>query len=117
MFQNWFAEGASTISDILVGLSAIAVVALGYTGLQQWKRELKGRSKFELARRIALNAFDYRDRFNDARNMFTFPGEWADRARAPDEPRQVAAILDEWHAWAKRLEVLRIAAKLLHEAL
>jgi|GEM_PF-1728945 len=116
MFQEWFVQAAKTISDIVVGLSAIAVASIGFIGLQQWKRELKGKSKFDLARRIALNAFDFRDRFHAARNIFTFAGESADRTRAPDETHDVAAVLDEWHARAKRMEALRNAGRLLHEA-
>ena len=116
MFQDWFVQAASTVSDIVVALSAIAVAVIGLPGLQQWKRELRGKSKFELARRIALYAFEFRDRFHSARNPYTFPGESADRARAHDETREVAEVLDEWHARGKRMEALRNTARLLHEA-
>ena len=116
MFQDWFIEGVSTISNVIIGLSAIAVAAIGFAGLQQWRRELRGKSRFELARRIAVIAFDFRDRFHTARNPFTFAGEYADRTRAPDETPQATNVLDEWHARGKRLEELRTAGRLLHEA-
>jgi hypothetical protein len=106
----------STISDIVVAVAAIIVAVSGLYGLLQWKRELKGKQKFELARRIAINAFEFRDRFHFARSPLTFGSESADRPRAPDETREAASVSDEWFARGKRMEALRNTARLLHEA-
>jgi len=111
-----FVEAAKTFSDIAVGVSAILVVVFGVLGFRQWKRELKGRSRFELARRIALNASDFRERFHYARDPCTSPLEYAGRRKKPDEDPRATPILDEWYARAKRLEAVDNTWKILHEA-
>lgn len=116
MFQEWFVQLVSTISDIVVALSAIAVFGLGLAGLQQWKRELRGKSQFEIARRIALYAFDFKERFHGARSSFTFVGQSAERAKAENETREVTEVMNEWYARSKHMEELNKTARLLHEA-
>lgn len=78
MFQPWFVEFVRVLSDIVVGLSAAAVAIAGVSGLYQWRAELKGRTKYELACRMVILAFQFRDEYKRARNPFTFPGESAD---------------------------------------
>ena len=54
MFQPWFVELIGVLSDICVGISAIVVAVLGFIGLRQWRKELTGKSKFDIARRMAI---------------------------------------------------------------
>ena len=61
MFQPWFVELIGVLSDICVGISAIVVAVLGFIGLRQWRKELTGKSKFDIARRMAILSFRFRD--------------------------------------------------------
>jgi len=115
MIQEWFVQCISTASDITVALSAIAVAMIGFFGLQQWKRELRGKTQFDLARRIAQQAFEFRERFHAARSSFTYIGQSAERAKAENETLEVAEVMDEWYARSKLMEELNKTARILHE--
>jgi len=55
MFQPWFVELIAIISDIVVSLSALIVAVLGIIGLYQWRRELTGKVKFKIARKMSVS--------------------------------------------------------------
>ena len=74
MFQPWFVEFIAVLSDVCVGLSALGVIILGIFGLIQWKAELTGRTKFDIARKMAKAALQFRDEVKRARSIFTLPG-------------------------------------------
>jgi hypothetical protein len=61
----------TVIGNVVVGLSAVVVAIVAVIGLRQWRVELTGRTKFELARKIALLAYQFRDELHAARNPFT----------------------------------------------
>jgi len=48
IFEPWFVQLISVISDATVGLSAVAVAIIAFVGLKQWRFELIGRAKFEV---------------------------------------------------------------------
>jgi len=107
MIQPWLKDLVSVISDILVGLSAIVVSILGFLGLKQWRRELSGKTKFDVARKLAILTNQYRDEFIRARNPFTFPGESFDRKKGNNEKADETQLLDEYFARRKRLAPLQ----------
>lgn len=115
MFQPWFVELVSVISDIVVGLSAIVVAILAFWGLRQWKIELTGRTKFETAKKLASLAFEYRDRYKRARSMFTSPGEYIGREKGENETPEERDVLDQWYARQKRLAPLQETLRKLYE--
>jgi hypothetical protein len=115
MFQPWFVDLISVLSNIFVGLSALAVAIIGFVGLRQWRAELTGRTKFEIARKIAVLAFQYRDEYKRARNPFTFPGEWSERQKAENETIEESSVLDEYFARRKRLSPLQEILRQMYE--
>ncbi len=115
MFQPWFLELVSLISDILVGISAIIVTFLGFWGLYQWRRELIGRTRFEVARKMAMLAFQLRDEFIQARNPSTFAHESAERKRLDNETIEETQIRDEYFARIQRLAPLLVTIGKLDE--
>ena len=95
MFEPWFVELISILSNAFIGLSALAVAVIGFVGLRQWRAELTGKTKFDIARKLAILAFQYRDEYKRARNPFTFPGEWSERQKGENEAADEANVLDE----------------------
>ena len=76
-----FAELITIIKDIvLVGVS-IASVCIAFKGLETWKRQSKGQTEFELARRILITLFKYRDAIDNIRH----PVIWAYEMPRPSE--------------------------------
>jgi hypothetical protein len=110
-----FVELVSVISNTLVGLSAVAVAIIGFVGLKQWRAELTGKTKFDIARKMAVLTFQYRDEFKRARNPFTFPGEYVERKKDTNETPDETNLLDEYFARRKRLAPLQETLRQLYE--
>jgi hypothetical protein len=66
-------------------VSAIVVAGVSVYGIWQWQRELKGRSKFEIAKKMTLLAFQFQDELRTARSPATFLGESAERKKGDNE--------------------------------
>jgi len=115
MFQPWFVELISILSNACVGLSALTVAIIGIIGLRQWRAELKGKTKFEIARKMALLLFQYRDEYKRARNPFTFLGESAERKKDDAETQGEVQLLDEYYARRNRLVPLQETLRKLYE--
>lgn len=89
---------------------------IGLVGLRQWRAELTGKTKFDIARKMAILAFQYRDEYKRARNPFTFPEESLGRQKGENETADEANILDEYFARRKRLSPLQETLRQLYEA-
>jgi hypothetical protein len=116
LFEPWVVELISILSDALVGLSALAVAIIGFVGLKQWRAKLTGKTKFDIARKMAILAFQYRDEYKRARNPFTFYGESSERKKSENETDDEANMLDEYFARRKRLGLLQETLRQLYEA-
>ena len=110
--QQWFIELISIISDILVGAAAIAAII----GLWQWRIELVGKTKFELARKIIQLAFEFEDELKSVRSAFTSPNESSERIKLENENPSETIILDELFARTRRLQSMKETLHKLHEA-
>ena len=99
----------STISDIVVAVSALVaalvVSTAAFYGLQTWRNELRGKARFDAARRVLLLSRKVGDQFRMARSPFTFAA--VGRRRSPEESDREAQVLDDWLARQQRLEPLR----------
>jgi len=102
----------SIISDILVGAAAIMAII----GLQQWRVELLGKTRFELARKMVLLAQEFRDKLFYARNPATFGGEAKQRVIQENEKPEESIILNEHYTRLQRLQGLQETLRHLHEA-
>ena len=109
---NIVSEWISLISDAIIAIAAI----LGVAGLWQWRKELIGRSKFEIATKMMLLSLQFRDEFNFARGMATFKGEAADREKQDDEAREESQVLDEYYARIKRFHKVQGTLQKLSQA-
>jgi len=111
-FQEWLVQLISMASSILLALAAL----FGIRSFWQWRKELVGKTKFEVARRIILLALQFRDEFHAVRGIFTFAGESSERQHGENETESEAVILSEHFARAKRLRTLQDTLRKLHEA-
>lgn len=60
----------TSLTDILTMLATIAAVFVGWYGLQEWKRQLKGKTNYEIARRYLKASLKLRDAMRAVRNPF-----------------------------------------------
>lgn len=67
----------SLIKDISSIISGIILTVIAIMGLQTWKRQLKGNTEYELARRFLGAVYKIRDAISYTRNPFVLGGEIA----------------------------------------
>ncbi|GIV46059.1 MAG: hypothetical protein KatS3mg036_0877 [Ignavibacterium sp.] len=68
---NWF----STIKDIILLLVAIIGASSAIIGLKTWRKQLKGNTEYQLARRLMIAVYKSRDYVKLVRNPFMDGGE------------------------------------------
>lgn len=57
-------------SDVVTALSAVVVSCVAIYGLREWKRQTKGKTDYEIARRYLKSALNLRDSITYVRNPF-----------------------------------------------
>ncbi len=97
--------------QILLTATPITALLIAWSGLNTWKRQLRGSHDFELSRRLLLSLYKSRDALKSARNSFLQPGE-SDKDRSDWE---VSAYENRWKFVAEAMSELR-AANLESEA-
>lgn len=110
MFRDylpWFLDTVNWVHQLFLMLSAIAVPIVAAWGYRNWRNELKGKTVFNIARRLALCTYDFESTYHEARNPFIFPSEYADRKKESSESREQSLLADEEFAWHERLASLR----------
>jgi hypothetical protein len=63
------------IKDIITGLSAATAAVIAILGLQAWKKQLKGKTEYELAQRLLRTVYKIREAFSWVRNPYQSPDE------------------------------------------
>ena len=71
-------ELITIVKDILVGLSAIFLSIIAFLGLNTWRKEIKGKSEYQLAKNVLKSVYNVRDAFNHVRNPGIFQYEYPD---------------------------------------
>ena len=61
-------ELIASISDGIVALAALGAFIVALIGVNSWRKEMKGRNEYELARRIMRSCYKVRDAFWQTRN-------------------------------------------------
>lgn len=96
----------SIISDSLVAISAIVVASVAIVGLNTWRRELKGRVLFNIARKIIRLSIELRANFEWARFPLSTSIESSGRLKAIGESDVEANTKDQWYLRWERLKPL-----------
>jgi hypothetical protein len=101
--EQWSAFGVG-----LTGWATLFLAIAAIFGLRQWRTQLIGTGKYEIARRLALLSLQFRDEFIQARNPMTFSFEYPDRPKGESDTNgEIQKINDQYYVRQKRLEPLR----------
>ena len=65
----------SLVKDLVVAAAAATGAIVAVMGLTTWKRQLHGQNEYELARRLLVTTFKYRDEIDKVRNPVMFNEE------------------------------------------
>jgi hypothetical protein len=110
-FQEWFVQLVGMISEILVGVAAV----IGISSFWQWRREMVGKTRYELARKIVSLALKYEQQINEARNPMGYSNEADGRECSENETEGEKSILNEQYARWKRLQPIQETIRELQE--
>jgi len=69
-------EWLTNLKDIAVGLSAATATYFAYQGLDTWRRELKGKSEYQLAKDVLRSVYKVREAFKYVRNPAIYSYEY-----------------------------------------
>lgn len=100
------AQAISLASDVAIIASAAVIAVAAILGVRTWRRELTGKAKFEVAKKVMFLSRKFAVDFQNARSPFTSLGEFQDRPRQQNETAAVSQVLDEWYARSRRLRAL-----------
>jgi len=109
-------SAVSTIKDIILGVVAIFGAVVAVKGLSAWRQQLKGTNEYQIAIKVLKAIFSLRDAISNSRERLILSAEMADRPRLEGEDPREAEVLDEAHAYHKRLQSVRGAHSELHLA-
>lgn len=65
----------------MVGLSAAAAAFFAYKGLSAWRKELKGKSEYELAKGVLKSVYKVREAFKHVRHLAIYEYEYPEEMR------------------------------------
>lgn len=100
-----------SFSAVITAVSALGTVLVAFVGLSTWKKELKGKSRFELAKETLKAVYKVRDGFNYVRSRlfsYEWPQEALDSLGGIKEGYKYQAYS---HAYNNRLKILESAIK------
>ncbi len=75
-YIEWIAPLTTFVKDIVVAVSAATVAFLAYQGVDTWRKELKGKSEYELAKNVLLAVYQVREAFKYVRNPLIMTYEY-----------------------------------------
>lgn len=103
-------EWVGIVRDIFVGGSAATAAYFAYQGLDTWRRELKGRSEYQLAKDVFKALYRVREAFKIVRNPEIFSYEY------PEEMRNFHGYLKREHDFDGTMHVYNERLKHLNKA-
>ena len=84
----------SAISGSLAALATLCGVAVAWFGLSTWRKQLKGTTEYDLAKRVLLEVYKIRDAVEYVRQPFLMSSEAGDDSG--NLPWEVAAYNNRW---------------------
>ena len=114
-------EYVSMLSDIATGAAALTAAVVAVVGLQTWKKQLTGKSEYDVARRLLRSVYQVRQAIRFVRNPFISAGETSQALRESDveiEPKdwefhevsQQAVYASRWQRVQDALSALDVEA-------
>lgn len=104
-------EFVSIIRDSLVGGAAITTAVVAVSGLNNWRRELRGRIEFETARNLIKATYQVRDKLQASRSPYVlvneFPTDYPGDYNATVEQKLQAWSYIYNNRWAPVREALK----------
>ncbi len=106
----------SAAKDSLVGISAVTATIFAYLGLSAWRKELKGKAEYQLAKDVLKSVYKVRGAFKHVRNPAIYQYEYPeDMIDHHGHLKRECNYEGTAHAYEKRWEIMHAAFKELEE--
>jgi len=106
----------TAVRDVLVGLSAVSAAVFAYLGLSAWRKELKGKAEYELAKDVLKSVYRVREAFKVVRHPAIFQYEYpADMTDHHGHLKRENNYEGTAHVYEKRWEKMDEAFRALEE--
>jgi hypothetical protein len=102
MFRSSGYGGWIVAKDIVSTLGTLGALAIGVLGLGTWRRQLRGSSEYEVAKKILINTYQVCNRMQAVRSPLTFlQKDEVDAGRKLEEEQRVynerlQALFEKW---------------------
>ena len=74
-------EWISAAKEVIIGLSAVFATIFAYVGINTWRKELKGKAEYQLAKDVLKSVYKVRDAFKHVRHPAIFAYEYPEEMR------------------------------------
>lgn len=74
-------EWISAAEEAIIGLSAVLATIFAYVGLNTWRKELKGKAEYQLAKDVLKSVYKVREAFKYVRHPAIFAYEYPEEKR------------------------------------
>ncbi len=105
-FASLLGHALPYIANIVTSITAVIVAIVAIKGLNAWKRELKGKARYEAASKLMIACLSFQPAFAAARSPAIWWWQGGSRPRDPDEQPDRSPILDRLVIHRHRLEPL-----------
>ena len=90
----WLGANMTLIKDVLLAIAAIVGSSIAVIGLNTWKKQIKSRADYELAKALLVDIYELREAVSSVRNPFMLGEEQA----VPDQDVKSAKSPEHEHA-------------------
>ena len=80
-YIEWIAPLAGFVKDIVIAISAATTAFFAYKGVDTWRKELKGKSEYQLAKDVLRAVYKVREAFKAVRNPLIMTHEYPDEMK------------------------------------
>ena len=98
MSPEWVDAICSVVSTLAVLFGAV----LAYWGVDNWRRQLKGTTEYQLALKILQSVYKIQDEAKATRSHASLSSESADRPKAEHEDPEKTSLLDQQYVYVQR---------------
>lgn len=106
MIDPYAKEWISLIGNVMVAASAAVVAIFAAIGVTNWRSEMKGKARFDIAREIVGLINQFCDQYARAREAVITFQEYSDRDKGDEEGIEEAKCRDELYARDRRVQSL-----------
>lgn len=111
-----FAEYIAVTKDVLVGLFAASAAVFAYLGISEWRKELKGKAEYQLAKDVLKSVYKVREAFKHVRCPIIYQYEYPEEMRSSDGHLEGKHDYEgNMYVYQKRWEVMEVSFKELEE--